>query len=278
MVELNTLDHLLYSTAFKASGIILRGRNSGFTADPKPSKNGFPDYVTNIDKEAQDFIIQCIQQTYPFAIIIAEEGDLIPENINPDSMIWSVDPIDGTGDFIRGTCDVTIMISVRYEELRAAIIYNPFTSDFIQLLSETKTVIHGNSSRPIYKIKPKNNYIIGFDDVRAFQGTLVYDKTFANNGKSDFHYYNRSGSFGDLVYKLVTGQFCAIALTPTTVAPWDSLPGALILDRLGVSRFEPQRIVGKWSKNDVIITSGYSETPMTILTIDSVAKKLGILS
>jgi fructose-1,6-bisphosphatase/inositol monophosphatase family enzyme len=278
MRDRSVLDHQLYDLATEASKIIRRGRKNGFEINSKPTKGVYPDYATPIDNEAQKFIIKTIKYFYPHAVILAEEGNQIPELISPYAMIWSVDPIDGTGDFIRGTNDVTVMISVQYEDLNAAIIYNPFTGDYIQLLSDTKSVAYnGNYDYPIGKINPNNQNIIGFADIRSFQGTPIFEKTFSSNGRPEFDYYNRSGSYGDLIMKLVTGQFCAIALTGSNVAPWDSLPGALILKRLGASRFELRKYDNTWNKNPILVSNKYTQNPMTILTIDSVAKKLGIL-
>jgi myo-inositol-1(or 4)-monophosphatase len=281
-MNFNNLDVFLNIIANKAAEMIVRKKDDGFQEFAKPDKKGHADYVTSVDLDIQNFLILRIKEEYPNAIIIAEEGDYLPTNIDPQGMVWSIDPIDGTGDFINGTPNVTLMISVQQQGIKGAIIINPFTTQYIQLASSGTHVssgrrLQGYFDYRLYEINPKNKNIIGLDDVRNFAGTPVYDRTYLKGEEnSEFSYYCTSGSYGDLVLKLVTGQVCAIALTATKVAPWDSLPGALIMERLGVKRFE-HRGGGLWDKKDILVTNEYSNNPMTLLTLEETARDLGFV-
>ncbi|MGT2743905.1 inositol monophosphatase family protein [Streptococcus phocae subsp. phocae] len=76
-------------------------------------KTQFDDLVTNVDQEAQDFLISQIKTSYPTDYIIAEE-DNVRHPIS-DGNVWVLDPIDGTVNFIVQGANFAVMIAY-YEE------------------------------------------------------------------------------------------------------------------------------------------------------------------
>ena len=66
----------------------------------KVSDKGAIDYVTNIDKEAEQIIVDTLRVAYPDHGFRGEEGVYTS---NPDARYeWVIDPIDGTFNFVRG--------------------------------------------------------------------------------------------------------------------------------------------------------------------------------
>ena len=60
---------------------------------------GHNDFVTNIDREAEQIIIQTLREKFPDHRIIAEESGSVG---NADSDYeWAIDPLDGTANFTR---------------------------------------------------------------------------------------------------------------------------------------------------------------------------------
>src|SRR3954468_3507139 len=64
------------------------------------TKSSVNDLVTNIDKEIEQFFISRIKRDFPDHKILGEEGfgDVVQ---TLDGVVWMLDPIDGTMNFIH---------------------------------------------------------------------------------------------------------------------------------------------------------------------------------
>lgn len=86
------------------------------------------DFVTEIDRLAENKIIEIIRKAYPMHGILAEEsGDLTKPN---DEIIWIIDPIDGTRNFLHGFPHFSISIAISYKKrIEHGVIYDPIRND-----------------------------------------------------------------------------------------------------------------------------------------------------
>lgn len=75
------------------------------------SKSNANDLVTNIDREIEQFFIRHIQSKFPDHLILGEEGfgDDI-ESLN--GIVWIVDPIDGTMNFVHQKRNFAISLGI----------------------------------------------------------------------------------------------------------------------------------------------------------------------
>ncbi|WP_226530586.1 inositol monophosphatase family protein [Metabacillus niabensis] len=69
------------------------------------------DLVTNMDKEVEQFLIGKIQETYPDHRILGEEG-YGDEVTDLNGVIWIIDPIDGTMNFVHQQRNFAISIGI----------------------------------------------------------------------------------------------------------------------------------------------------------------------
>ncbi|RLQ95897.1 inositol monophosphatase family protein [Falsibacillus albus] len=78
------------------------------------TKSNANDLVTNIDKETEQYFICKIKESYPEHRVFGEEGfgDVI-ENLK--GVVWIIDPIDGTMNFVHQQRNFAISIGV-YED------------------------------------------------------------------------------------------------------------------------------------------------------------------
>ncbi|MGH8631706.1 MAG: type III secretion system regulator SuhB, partial [Burkholderiales bacterium] len=60
------------------------------------------DYVTEIDRAAEQTIIQALRKAYPTHSFLGEEGGRIEGSGEGADYQWIIDPLDGTTNFIRG--------------------------------------------------------------------------------------------------------------------------------------------------------------------------------
>ncbi|HIC98958.1 MAG TPA: hypothetical protein EYP08_04790 [Pyrodictiaceae archaeon] len=117
----------------KAKEILLNyfEKNKNLKIDEK-SKN---DFVTQADKESEKVIINTILNFFPNHKIYAEESEHNLDKLKDGDIIWIIDPLDGTKNFIHhipifGTSIGVAKFSLKYKED-----YYPFKKGYIKLLT-----------------------------------------------------------------------------------------------------------------------------------------------
>jgi myo-inositol-1(or 4)-monophosphatase len=80
------------------------------------------DFVTEIDKAAEEVIIEVIKKAYPEHAILAEESGVTGRS----DYVWIIDPIDGTTNFIHGLPHYAISIALQFKgQITQAVIFDP---------------------------------------------------------------------------------------------------------------------------------------------------------
>mgnify|MGYP001434171588 FL=1 len=124
--------HPMLNTAVKAARdaaeiIQFGARNlDRLTIDTK----GPGDFVSEIDRKAEETIVDTLLGAYPNHGIIAEEGSGATRG-NPNSdHIWIIDPLDGTTNFLHGMPTYCVSIALQVEgKLTQGVIYDPSRND-----------------------------------------------------------------------------------------------------------------------------------------------------
>lgn len=85
------------------------------------------DFVTEVDRKAEQEIIQTIRAAYSQHSILAEESGQQGEN---EEYLWVIDPLDGTANFIHGIPHFGISIAVKYRgKLEHGVILDPIRQE-----------------------------------------------------------------------------------------------------------------------------------------------------
>lgn len=108
--------------ARKAGEIIERALER---VDVLPIENkGRNDFVTEVDRKAEQEIIHHLKRAYPDHSFLGEEAG---EQGNPDSDYqWVIDPLDGTTNFLHGIPHFAVSIGCLYKgQLQHAVILDP---------------------------------------------------------------------------------------------------------------------------------------------------------
>ena len=88
---------------------------------------GENDFVTQIDKEAEQAIIEKIKQSYPDHSFLGEEGGRVEGD---DTFTWIIDPLDGTTNFIKGIPHFAVSIALQYKgRLDQAVVFDPIRGE-----------------------------------------------------------------------------------------------------------------------------------------------------
>ena len=89
------------------------------------SAKGRSDFVTEVDRAAEEAIIDVLRTAYPQHGFLAEEsGASSPEGNN--EYTWIIDPLDGTTNFIHGFPQYAVSIALQQRgQLTQAVVYDP---------------------------------------------------------------------------------------------------------------------------------------------------------
>lgn len=111
--------------ALQAAGAIVQRRFQGdFVIE---NKEGINNLVTEVDKLAEEAIINVIHGAFPGHTILSEEAGLLEQH---SEYIWFVDPIDGTVNFAHGIPLCCISIALQHKgELLIGGVYNPMMNE-----------------------------------------------------------------------------------------------------------------------------------------------------
>ena len=84
------------------------------------------DFVTKVDLQAEQEIINTIRKSYPNHGILAEESGTKPG----DDYQWIIDPLDGTTNYIHKFPHFAVSIAIQHrQQLEHAVIYNPLADE-----------------------------------------------------------------------------------------------------------------------------------------------------
>jgi myo-inositol-1(or 4)-monophosphatase len=84
------------------------------------------DFVTEVDKAAEQAIIETLKRAYPEHAILAEESGASPAPSGESEYTWIIDPLDGTTNFIHGFPQYCVSIGVQHKGvLTHGVVYDP---------------------------------------------------------------------------------------------------------------------------------------------------------
>ena len=88
------------------------------------------DFVTDVDKAAEQAIIETLLKAYPDHAILAEESGP-SANLNDESeYTWIIDPIDGTTNFMHGYPNYCVSIALAQRGvITQGVVYDPVRND-----------------------------------------------------------------------------------------------------------------------------------------------------
>lgn len=99
-------------------------------ADGEVSEKAPGDYVTVADAEAEVALTEALLAAHPGSVVVGEEAvaadGTVLDGLAEAEHAWVVDPVDGTGNFVRGSADHAVMVAeLRRGETVRAWIHQP---------------------------------------------------------------------------------------------------------------------------------------------------------
>ena len=193
-------------------------------------KNG-TDLVTLADIEAEKELKKNLLKIIPKANFIGEEEYSVNNEIlnyyNENNYCWTVDPIDGTTNFVKGKEKFAIMIALTYKNsILYSWIYKP-------LKEEMFYAIH-NEGAYFEDQKIYTEGILKLNKAKGSISTKYWDEDYLEKLKLLKNYFAEVKSYGCIGF-----EYTDIALGVRNFAilsklsPWDHIPGILLVRESG---------------------------------------------
>ncbi len=90
------------------------------------SRKGINDFVSEVDRSAEQAIIQELRSKFPQHAILAEESGAHAG----DDFLWIIDPLDGTTNYLHGFPQFSVSIALQHKgRLEHAVVYDPLREE-----------------------------------------------------------------------------------------------------------------------------------------------------
>ncbi len=225
------------------------------------TKSDKDDYVTIYDKNAEEYIIKEINKNFISIKIIGEETTFINNidlsNIDND-YYFTIDPIDGTKNYINKNKNFCTMVSLIFKKKPiACFIYYPLIKKYISSFENFESKILDLNTNKVCILKI-NNELINL----ATGGTKGIPET---NRKIILEKFNSQfkrcfiGSAGVETLMLANNEVDFIF--HGRVTPWDHSPMSLIINEAGgkVLMFENESTFNIFSKGPILATKNIDQ-------------------
>ena len=211
--------------ARRAGSIIIRAtRNLDIVTVKEKAVN---DFVTEVDREAEQAITRMLHEAYPDHSILAEESGASGDS----EYQWIIDPLDGTTNFLHGYPQYSVSIALRHRGvITQAVIYDPTRNDLFTATRGRGAYLNDLRMRVSKRAALKSSLLgTGFpfrqlDHLDAYLATLRHMMANATGVR-------RAGSAAlDLAY-VAAGRLDGF--WEFGLAPWDMAAGALMITEAG---------------------------------------------
>lgn len=195
-------------------------------------KENLNDLVTNVDRETEEFFVHNIRSTFPHHKILGEEGkgDTV---LATDGVLWIIDPIDGTLNFIHQKRNFFISIGVFENGIGQLGYLYDVVLDELYYAIKGKGAFINEKKLPQLEEGKLEEAIIGFNSywisTLKKQNPLIFDSTI--NLIQNVRGVRSYGSAAMEFAYVATGRMDAyISLG---LSPWDYAGGYILIEELG---------------------------------------------
>jgi myo-inositol-1(or 4)-monophosphatase len=139
------------------------------------TKKSHADFVSEVDRAAEQTIIQTLLDAYPDHAILAEESGAHGES----DFVWIIDPLDGTTNFLHGLPQFSVSIALQHKGIiTQAVIYDPTRNELFTATRGRGAFLNDKRIRVSKRIHLADSLIgtgfpyTNFDHMDAYIGIL----------------------------------------------------------------------------------------------------------
>lgn len=227
MSTLNPALNTAFKAARKAGDFMIRASNN--LSSVKVDNKAFNDFVSDVDRHAEEILITAIQEAYPHHRIISEETGVLG-NERAD-FEWIIDPLDGTTNYLHGHPQYAISMALLEKGvLKEALVYAPERNDLYVASRGQGALLNDRRIRVSNRFELPNCLIgTGFPVVNqtVLDSYLAILKEFIEKTAGA----RREGAASLDLCSLAAGRFDGFF--EFNLKPWDIAAGALIVQEAG---------------------------------------------
>lgn len=185
------------------------------------------DFVTDIDKLAEQEIIQIIHKAYPDHSILAEESGELSGN----EYLWIIDPLDGTNNFVHGFPHFSVSIAIQHKgKTEHSVIYDPIRHELFSASRGAGARLNQYRMRVSQQTHLSDALIGTGFPYKSFDRLPQYLKMFEEFAKNTMGIRRAGSAALDLAY-VAAGRLDGF--WEFGLQPWDTAAGALMITEAG---------------------------------------------
>jgi len=203
----------------------------------------FNDLVSEVDRTAEQAIIEVLKDAYPEHAILAEESGTQGDS----EYLWIIDPLDGTTNFLHGFPQYAVSIALMHKRvLMQAVVYDPGRNELFTASRGRGAYLNDRRLRVSKRIRLTGALIGTGFPFRELKHLDAYMDMFRDIVKNTAGVRRAGAASLDLAY-VAAGRldgFWEIGLSP-----WDIAAGNLLIQEAG-------GLIGDFEGNDGYLESG----------------------
>ena len=194
------------------------------------TKSNPKDLVTTIDKETEYFLATNIRKKYPNHYLFSEEG--YGDNITSlDGIVWIVDPIDGTMNFVQQKRNFAISIGIFHQGIGEIGLVYDVMSDILYSAQRNNGAYKNDEKLPPLKPEVKlEEAMLGFNHHWLCENSVIDEKVMHELVKK----IRGSRAYGSAALKLAyVAEGIIDGYLTMNLAPWDIAGGIILVQEVG---------------------------------------------
>ena len=210
----------------EAGQLIKDSFSNTLTIQTKSNPN---DLVTEVDQSIEQFFINKIREAYPHHKIVGEEG-FGDQLITEEGIIWIIDPIDGTMNFVHMQRNFAISIGIYEDGVgQIGIIYDVIQDELYHTIKNKGVYMNDVALKPLEEVEV-SQAIIGMNATWVTENKRI-DPSILGPLVKDVRGTRSYGSAAIELASVAAGRLDAhISLR---LAPWDFAAGKILVEELG---------------------------------------------
>jgi len=194
-------------------------------------KTSVADLVTEKDRETEAFFVHKIQEKYPDHYILGEEGVSSKQDYNPlEEIVWIIDPIDGTSNFVHQKQNFAISIGICVKGVpMIGIIYDPIREECYHALKGEGAYLNDTKLVPLSPTNIEES-LVGISSLWVTPNS-IFDHLALQKLVKKVRGTRSIGSSALELASVATGRLDSYLTL--RLAPWDFAGGLIILEELG---------------------------------------------
>lgn len=192
-------------------------------------KSGRNDFVTNIDKEIEKFFIDKIRRKFPDHRILGEEG--FGDHVKDlKGIVWIIDPLDGTTNFIHQRRNFAISVGIFENGCgKIAYIYDVINGELFHAVCGEGAFLNGNRLPRLERVHV-NEAVIGLSPTWLV-GNRRMNPVVLRELVRDVRGTRSYGSAAIEIADVAAGRLDAYL--SLRLSPWDIAGGLILLKEVG---------------------------------------------